>query len=262
MLLLDRFLHSTSVLARPRDRAGRAAARDRRADAGRAVRRARRLAHGRCRAAFVADVPRSVGAVGRRAARTPAWTIDAVRAALLDARDGCPRAVDVLAADASQWRRTAHDIAREARAAGFVPVLADVLGELLRSSEWQWPRWLADRSLVVLTCDGQLTAAASLALLRLASRDARPHVVIRGATSALSRPTRLIRLAAAVHEDADAVDTGARAARRRTPSPRAPGSARRPVRRTTTPPRAPAGRSCWRQRSMPRPPRGRRSPRR
>ena len=50
---------------------------------------------------------------------------------------------------------------------------------------------------------GQLTAAASLALLRLASRDARPHVVIRGATSALSRPTRLIRLAAAVHEDGD-----------------------------------------------------------
>ncbi len=103
--------------------------------------------------------------------------------------------------DASQWRRTAHDIAREARAAGFVPVLADVLGELLRSSEWQWPRWLADRSLVVLTCDGQLTAAASLALLRLASRDARPHVVIRGATSALGRPTRLIRLPGAVHED-------------------------------------------------------------
>jgi DNA-binding NtrC family response regulator len=132
-----------------------------------------------------------------------AMAIDAVRAALLDARDGCPRAVDVLAADASRWRRTAHDIAREARAAGFVPVLADVLGELLRSSDWQWPRWLADRSLVILTCDGQLTAPASLALLRLASRDARPHVVIRGATSALGRPTRLIRLAAAVHEDAD-----------------------------------------------------------
>ena len=134
--------------------------------------------------------------------------IDAVRAALLDARDGCPRAVDLLAADASQWRRTVHDIAREARAAGFVPVLADVLGELLRSSEWQWPRWLGDRSLVVLTCDGQLTSAASLALLRLASRDARPHVVIRGATSALSRPTRLIRLASAVHEDADLTTRG------------------------------------------------------
>ena len=127
---------------------------------------------------------------------------DAVRAALLDARDGCPRAVDIIAADAAHWRRTAHDIAREARAAGFVPVSADVLGELLRSAEWQWPRWLADRSLVVLTCDGQLSAAASLALLRLASRDARPHVVIRGATSALSRTTRLIRLASAVHEDA------------------------------------------------------------
>jgi DNA-binding NtrC family response regulator len=126
---------------------------------------------------------------------------DPVRAALLDARDGCPRAVDIVAAGAAQWRRAAHDIAREARGAGFVPVSADVLGELLRAAAWQWPRWIADRSLVVLTCDGQLSAAASLALLRLASRDSRPHVVIRGATSALSRPTRLIRLAAAVHDD-------------------------------------------------------------
>jgi DNA-binding NtrC family response regulator len=127
---------------------------------------------------------------------------DPIRAALLDARDGCPRAVDIIAADAAQWRRATHDIAREARAAGFVPVAADVLGELLRAAAWQWPRWLADRSLVVLTCDGQLSASASLALLRLASRDARPHIVIRGATSALSRPTRLIRLPCAVHEDA------------------------------------------------------------
>ncbi|MGE0461462.1 MAG: sigma 54-interacting transcriptional regulator [Vicinamibacterales bacterium] len=126
--------------------------------------------------------------------------IDGVLAAMADARDGHPRAVDVTAADGDQWRRAAHDIARAAREAGFVPIGADVLGELLRAARWQWPRWLADRALVVLTCDGCLSAPATLALLRLASRDARPHLVIRGATSVLHRPTRLVRLSSVVHE--------------------------------------------------------------
>ena len=79
--------------------------------------------------------------------------IDGVRAALHDARDGHPRAVDIVGEDAAQWRRAALDIARESRLAGFVPVAATILGELLRSSHWRWPGWLADRSLVVLTCD-------------------------------------------------------------------------------------------------------------
>ena len=127
--------------------------------------------------------------------------IDGVRAALQDARDGHPRAVDLLAEDAAQWRRAALDIARESRLAGFVPVSGSVLGELLRSSHWRWPAWLADRSLVVLTCDGQLTAGGSAALLRLASRDARPHLVIRGATRALSAPVRLAPVVSMVHED-------------------------------------------------------------
>ena len=126
--------------------------------------------------------------------------IDGVRAALHDARDGHPRAVDIVGEDATQWRRAALDIARESRLAGFVPVAATILGELLRSSHWRWPGWLADRSLVVLTCDGHLTAAGSVALLRLASRDARPHLVIRGATRALSAPVRLAPVVAMVHE--------------------------------------------------------------
>ena len=45
--------------------------------------------------------------------------IDGVRAALQDARDGHPRAVDLLAEDAAQWRRAALDIARESRAGGL-----------------------------------------------------------------------------------------------------------------------------------------------
>jgi len=133
--------------------------------------------------------------------------IDGVLAALADARDGHPRAVDVTAGDGDQWRRAARDIARAAREAGFVPIGADVMGELLRAAHWQWPRWLADRALVVLTCDGHLSAPATLALLRLASRDARPHLVIRGATGVLQRPTRLVRLSSAVHDgDAGAPD--------------------------------------------------------
>jgi DNA-binding NtrC family response regulator len=128
-------------------------------------------------------------------------SIETVRAALHDARDGCPRAVDLPADDDAQWRRAALDIAREARLAGFVPVSVGVLGEVLRGSHWRWPRWLADRSLVVLTCDGQVSASGALGLLRLAGRDARPHLVIRGATRALSAPLRIIAAPAMVHED-------------------------------------------------------------
>jgi DNA-binding NtrC family response regulator len=129
--------------------------------------------------------------------------IEDVLAALADARDGNPRAVDVTAGDIDQWRRVARDIARAAREAGFVPIGADVMGELLRAARWQWPRWLADRALVVLTCDGHLSAMATLALLRLASRDARPHLVIRGATGVLQRPLRLVRQTWAFHEGCD-----------------------------------------------------------
>lgn len=155
--------------------------------------------------------------VWARASEAPIATpvpIDGVRAALHDAHDGQPRAIDVLAEDAAQWRRAALDLAREGRLAGFVPVAADVLGELLRSSHWRWPAWLVDRSLMVLTCDGQLSAAGSVALLRLAGRDARPHLVIRGATRTLSSPVRLAPVAAMVH---DAESTGAEPAAMLTP---------------------------------------------
>ncbi|MCC7125984.1 MAG: sigma 54-interacting transcriptional regulator [Acidobacteria bacterium] len=130
---------------------------------------------------------------------TPAPT-DGLRLALLDARDGEPRAIDLVTGDAAMWRATVHSIAREATLAGFVPVQADVLGAALEGARWQWPPWLADRSLVVITCDGRVSGAAAVGLLRLASRDVRPHVVVRGATSALALSTRLVPLAASVHE--------------------------------------------------------------
>jgi len=127
--------------------------------------------------------------------------IAVVRDALLDARDGCPRAVDLAAEDEAQWRRALFDMAREARLAGFVPIGVGVLGELLRGHHWQWPRWLADRSLAVFTCDGQVTASGALGLMRLASRDARPHLVVRGATRALSPPLRLVAAPLMVHDE-------------------------------------------------------------
>jgi DNA-binding NtrC family response regulator len=129
-------------------------------------------------------------------------SIESVRAALEEARDGCPRALDVAADDEAGWRRATLDIAREARLAGFVPVAVGVLGEVLRGNHWRWPRWLADRSLVVFTCDGQVTACGALGLLRLARRDARPHLVIRGATRALRSPLRLIAAPSMIHEGA------------------------------------------------------------
>jgi two-component system response regulator HydG len=151
--------------------------------------------------------PRAFIEVWMRAAEVPAQSgvsIDAVRAALHDARDGYPRAVDIVAEDAAAWRRTTLDIARESRLAGFVPVAASVLGELLRATRWQWPGWLGDRSLVVLTCDGQVPGAGAVALLRLATRDARPHIVIRGATGGLSVPTRLAPVSAMIHDQGSA----------------------------------------------------------
>jgi DNA-binding NtrC family response regulator len=133
----------------------------------------------------------------------PPVAIETVRSAILSARDGHPRAVDVVAGRADVWRRAVHDIAREAQAGGFVPIDADVLGNVLHESKDGWPTWLRDRSLVVFTCDGRLSAFATLALLKLAGRDLRPHIVIRGATSALSRPLRLIGAATMVHEAAE-----------------------------------------------------------
>jgi DNA-binding NtrC family response regulator len=131
---------------------------------------------------------------------SPSMNIESVKAALAGARDGCPHAVDVIADGPAAWRRVVLDIAREATAAAFVPVAVDVLGNVLDSARWRWPSWLRDRSLLVLTCDGQLSACGTLALLRLATRDARPHLVVRGATCELRHPTRLVRLSGVVHE--------------------------------------------------------------
>jgi len=128
-------------------------------------------------------------------------TLSAFRAALADARDGRPRALDLIEPSREQWQFIQRVLAREARLAGFVPMAADAFGAVLSQARWRWPSWLRDRSLVVFATDTRLTPDATLALFKLATKDARPHLVVRGITSELWRP-RLVSAPMHVHEGA------------------------------------------------------------
>jgi DNA-binding NtrC family response regulator len=127
--------------------------------------------------------------------------VQALRAALADARDGRPRALDLAEVSTAAWARTHRLLAREARLAGFVPLAADAFGAVLAQARWRWPSWLKDRSIVIFATDTRLTPEASLALFRLATKDARPHLVVRGITGAAWRP-RLVTAQMHVHESA------------------------------------------------------------
>ncbi|MEO7158892.1 MAG: sigma 54-interacting transcriptional regulator, partial [Vicinamibacterales bacterium] len=132
----------------------------------------------------------------------------AFRTALADARDGRPRAVDLVEPSMEQWAVTQRVLAREARLAGFVPLAADAFGAVLSQARWRWPSWLKERSVVVFATDTRLSPDAALALFKLATKDARPHLIVRGITSELWRP-RLVAASQQVHESgpADCNDT-------------------------------------------------------
>jgi DNA-binding NtrC family response regulator len=125
--------------------------------------------------------------------------IHAFRAALADARDGRPRALDLAELSSDAWARTQRVLAREARLAGFVPLAADAFGAVLSQAHWRWPSWLKDRAIVIFATDTRLSPDATLALFRLATKDARPHLIVRGVTGVPWRP-RLIAAATQVHE--------------------------------------------------------------
>lgn len=127
-------------------------------------------------------------------------TLASFRAALADARDGRPRALDVVEPAADVWAWTQRILAREARVAGFVPLTADALGAVLSQGHWRWPSWLKERSVVVFATNIRLSPDATLALFRLATKDARPHLIVRAVTSAPWRP-RLVFAAMHLHED-------------------------------------------------------------
>jgi DNA-binding NtrC family response regulator len=125
--------------------------------------------------------------------------VQAFRAALSDARDGRPRALDLVEASGESWPRTQRLLAREARLAGFVPLAADAFGAVLSQARWRFPSWLKERAIVIFATDGRLSPDASLALFRLATKDARPHLIVRSVTSDPWRP-RLITASTQVHE--------------------------------------------------------------
>ena len=137
-----------------------------------------------------------------------AGTVDAFRAALADARDGRPRALDLVEPSLASWARTHRLLAREARLAGFVPLAADALGAVLSQGRWRWPSWLKDRSIVVFATDARLSPDAALALFRLATKDARPHLVVRTAMADRVWRPRLMPVAFQVHEGTDEVISG------------------------------------------------------
>jgi len=127
-------------------------------------------------------------------------TIEAFRAALTEARDGRPRALDLVEPSAANWARMQRLLAREARLAGFVPFAADALGAVLAQARWRWPSWLKDRSIVVFATDARLSSEAVVALFRLATKDARPHLVVRAATGDRAWRRRLVPSEFHVHE--------------------------------------------------------------
>lgn len=125
--------------------------------------------------------------------------VHAFRAALADARDGRPRALDVVEATGESWPRTQRLLAREARLAGFVPLAADAFGAVLAQARWRFPSWLKERAVVIFATDGRLSPDASLALFKLATKDARPHLIVRSVTADPWRP-RLIAASSQVHD--------------------------------------------------------------
>jgi DNA-binding NtrC family response regulator len=153
---------------------------------------------------------RSVTEVWERAAAdalsapTDPPALDAVQHALDGARDGRPQTLDVTLPSLAAWARATREIARLVRLSGFVPIAAEALGAVMTDARWRWPPWLQDRSLVVIASEGHLPGSAAVALLRLATRDQRPHLIVRGVTSQGPWRSRLMNAPARVHE---AIDT-------------------------------------------------------
>jgi DNA-binding NtrC family response regulator len=147
----------------------------------------------------------------------PPCGLEALRAALGDARDGRPRAIDLEPSSALDWSRAIRVLAREARLTGFVPIAAEALGGILAQANWRWPAWIKDRSLVLFTSGEPLSPEATIALFRLATRDARPHVIVRGGVGEPLASPRYVLAPVSVHESAPdgfgELDDGALSAR-------------------------------------------------
>jgi DNA-binding NtrC family response regulator len=115
----------------------------------------------------------------RRAPRALDQTLLCFGELLESARLGAPRAFDLSAPRAADREYLRRALAREARLRGWVPIAAEMLGLFTKRHRHTWPSWLEDRTLVVFAEAPGLSGDAVLALLRLARRDTRPHVLVR-----------------------------------------------------------------------------------
>jgi DNA-binding NtrC family response regulator len=135
------------------------------------------------------------------------------------ARLGAPRAFDLTAPHHVHAAYVRRVLAREARVRGWVPVALGMLASVFREHRNRPPLWLADRSLIVFVDAPCVDRDDMLALLRLARRDTRPHVLVR--TLPRQWPGRVFldrpRLPAMVHELHESAEIDV-------PSPAAPDS--------------------------------------
>jgi DNA-binding NtrC family response regulator len=115
----------------------------------------------------------------RRAPRALDETLLSFAELLDGARLGAPRAFDLSAPRAADREYLRRALAREARLRGWVPIGVELLGVFAGGRRERWPAWLEERTLVVFAEVPSLSGNAALALLRLARRDTRPHVLVR-----------------------------------------------------------------------------------
>ena len=111
------------------------------------------------------------------------------------ARHGAPRAFDLSGRPPRDHDYFTRMFAREARVRGWVPIAVELLGAVSRLGKGGTPSWLADRSLVIFAQTPLASGAAVPALVRLARRDARPHVIVRTFTRGPDPPSWLTKVA-------------------------------------------------------------------
>jgi DNA-binding NtrC family response regulator len=138
--------------------------------------------------------------VPRRRPRKLEDTLLSFREVLESAREGAPRAFDLNVQRRADQEYLRRAIAREARLLGWVPIDVELLAAFMQRGRRPWPAWIADRTLVVFAETPGLPTDAMLAMLRLARRDTRPHVVVRSLVHKPWRVRWMTTVEPAVHE--------------------------------------------------------------
>lgn len=104
-------------------------------------------------------------------------TVHSFIEALDTARHGAPRPFCLEPLSSSAGAVVIRRLAREARQRGWVPIAVSMLASSLAAAG-DWPCWLEARSLAIFLHRTDTRRDALEALARLASRDARPHLLV------------------------------------------------------------------------------------